>query len=46
MNNGTIEHVDAVQNLFRKPKTEFIADFVGMKNIYYAEFNGDKASIG
>ena len=46
MNNGTIEHIDTVQNLFRKPKTEFIADFVGMKNIYYAKFSGDSAFLG
>jgi molybdate/tungstate transport system ATP-binding protein len=45
MNCGQIEQVDDVQHLFRKPSTEFVAGFVGMKNIIHVEFN-ETTAIG
>ncbi len=46
MNNGRIEQIDEVQNLFRKPATEFVAGFVGMKNIIHADISGNLATAG
>jgi molybdate/tungstate transport system ATP-binding protein len=43
MNNGQIEQVDDVDHLFRKPATEFVAEFVGMKNILHTLFREGKA---
>ena len=35
-----------MEDIFQRPGTMFVADFVGMKNIYDAQFNGSKAIIG
>jgi len=32
-NKGTIEQVDSPRNLYSKPKTSFVADFVGTSNV-------------
>ena len=36
--NGTIEQNGATLDIFHRPATTFIADFVGMKNIFEARF--------
>lgn len=46
MNGGRIEQVDDAQRLFRKPATEFAAEFVGMKNIIHVDFDGEYARSG
>ena len=32
MNKGVIEHLDSPQNIYRNPKTQFVANFVGYEN--------------
>jgi molybdate/tungstate transport system ATP-binding protein len=46
INQGKIEQIDNMEDIFQKPGTPFVADFVGMKNIFEAEFKGSKAIIG
>ncbi|MBW2569450.1 MAG: ABC transporter ATP-binding protein [Deltaproteobacteria bacterium] len=46
INNGGIEQAGSIAEVFHKPSTPFVADFVGMKNIFPAIFNGNKAQIG
>ena len=46
MKDGRIEQTGDVRELFRKPATEFVADFVGMKNIMRVDFDGRSASAG
>jgi len=46
MNTGRIQQVGSVANVFLQPATPFVADFVGMKNIIPATFNGCCAQIG
>jgi molybdate/tungstate transport system ATP-binding protein len=46
INNGRIEQVDAVHDIFRRPRTAFVADFVGIKNVLPASFQGTRARIG
>jgi molybdate/tungstate transport system ATP-binding protein len=46
MNAGRIEQVGSVENVFLQPATPFVADFVGMKNVFPATFNGHWAQVG
>lgn len=46
MNTGRIEQTGRIQDIFQKPSSTFVADFVGMKNIFPAQFNGTKSTIG
>ncbi len=46
MNDGTIVQVGTIQDIFQRPSSSFVADFVGMKNIFSALFNRDTASVG
>ncbi len=46
MHDGMIRQVGAVQDIFRKPTSSFVADFVGMKNIFAANFERQAARIG
>ncbi|MFH1673787.1 MAG: ABC transporter ATP-binding protein [Pseudomonadota bacterium] len=46
INNGRIEQVGTVPDLFQRPNTAFVAEFVGMKNVSPATFNADKAFLG
>jgi len=40
MNAGKIEQMDAPENLFRQPRTRFVANFMGFENIFdYCEGN-------
>ncbi|MEE4353414.1 MAG: ABC transporter ATP-binding protein [Desulfatiglans sp.] len=45
MNNGRIEQVGDVKEIFQKPVSSFVADFVGMKNIFSVSFNRSRALI-
>jgi molybdate/tungstate transport system ATP-binding protein len=46
INQGRIEQIGNMKDIFQRPRTQFIADFVGMKNIFEAQFNGSRAIIG
>ena len=46
INNGRIEQTGEVEHLFSKPATEFVADFVGMKNILHVSYKGTTARTG
>ncbi|MBN1613615.1 MAG: ABC transporter ATP-binding protein [Deltaproteobacteria bacterium] len=46
MNNGAIVQTGSVKDIFQKPSSSFVADFVGMKNIFPADFDGDTATVG
>jgi len=39
MNNGRIEQIGHVKEIFEKPASPFVADFVGMKNLFEASFH-------
>lgn len=45
LNKGRIEQIGTMQDIFQRPRTPFVADFVGMKNIFEAQFNGSRATI-
>ena len=42
---GNIEQIGALADIFQRPRNRAVAEFVGMKNIYPARFNGATASI-
>ena len=42
---GSIEQVGSVRSVFMRPSTPFVANFVGMKNIFPATFNGSHANV-
>jgi molybdate/tungstate transport system ATP-binding protein len=46
INAGRIEQVGRVATVFQQPATPFVAEFVGMKNIFPAVFNGSLARVG
>lgn len=46
MNNGRIEQVGLMEDIFQRPESTFVADFVGMKNLFKVDFRGDQACIG
>jgi molybdate/tungstate transport system ATP-binding protein len=45
MNDGRIEQVGMMEDIFQKPRSTFVADFVGMKNLFAAQYKGTKAII-
>jgi len=45
MNKGRIEQVGEIEDIFKRPNSAFVADFVGMKNLFRAEFRGTKALV-
>ena len=45
MNHGSLEQVGSIQEIFQQPASPFVADFVGMKNLYAARFSGTAAII-
>jgi len=45
MNNGRIEQVGEIEDIFKRPNSAFVADFVGMKNLFRAEFKGTRALV-
>jgi molybdate/tungstate transport system ATP-binding protein len=46
MNNGVIEQAGSMSDIFQRPNSTFVADFVGMKNLFDVTFQGTTASIG
>lgn len=46
INSGRIEQVGPVSEVFRKPSSPFVAEFVGMRNVFRADFNGARAMLG
>jgi len=44
--HGRLEQVGVTREVFRKPATPFAAEFVGMKNVFRASFDGDRARVG
>jgi len=45
INRGKIEQIGPVSEVFKKPSTPFVAEFVGMKNVFPASFNGATAMV-
>ncbi len=45
INQGKIEQIGSVSEVFKKPSTPFVAEFVGMKNVFPASFNGAKVMV-
>ncbi len=46
MNQGEIEQAGSMQDIFSRPESTFVADFVGMKNIFSARFRDREAQVG
>jgi len=46
MNNGIIEQTGSIEDIFQRPDSTFVADFVGMKNLFAAQFRDTKALTG
>jgi len=46
INNGRIEQQGTIQEIFQKPSSAFVADFVGMKNIFPVSVSEDAVMIG
>jgi molybdate/tungstate transport system ATP-binding protein len=46
INDGRIEQVGKVSNVFLQPATPFVADFVGMKNIFQTNCENSRAKVG
>jgi molybdate/tungstate transport system ATP-binding protein len=46
INQGRIEQVDTTGDIFRRPRTPFVADFTGMKNLFPVIYEGTQAQIG
>lgn len=44
--DGKIEQVGTVKDIFQKPHSTVVADFVGIKNIFSGTYSGTKAIIG
>jgi spermidine/putrescine transport system ATP-binding protein len=40
MNNGRVEQVASPREVYEEPATEFVADFLGVSNLIYAEVEG------
>jgi len=45
LNRGKIEQVGSVSDVFERPATPFVADFLGMKNVFPATFEGTRAIV-
>ncbi len=46
INNGKIEQTGEISRIFQEPASEFVAKFVGIKNLFPAEFRGSRVIIG
>lgn len=44
MNNGRIEQIGSIEDIFQRPLSTFVADFVGMKNLFAVRFQGTSAN--
>jgi len=45
INQGKIEQVGEVADIFQRPCSPSVAEFVGMKNVFKVKFNGTKALL-
>ncbi|NOQ22045.1 MAG: ATP-binding cassette domain-containing protein [Candidatus Aegiribacteria sp.] len=45
MRNGRIEQTGTIDEIFYSPSTPFMASFIGMKNVFPAEFSADGAIV-
>jgi molybdate/tungstate transport system ATP-binding protein len=45
MNKGAIAQTGTIRDIFQRPSSSFVANFVGMKNVFPAEFNGTAAVV-
>ncbi len=45
MNRGKIEQIGCMKDIFQKPNSTFVADFVGMKNLFAAQFKDTRATV-
>ncbi len=45
MNNGILEQVGNMKEIFQRPNSAFVADFVGMKNLFPVRLEGRQASF-
>jgi len=45
INQGRLEQTGSVKDIFERPATPFVAEFVGMKNVFPARFAGDTALV-
>ena len=45
MDKGRIEQAGSIEDIFHRPDSTFVADFVGMKNLFAARFRGTRAII-
>ncbi len=43
MASGRLEQSGTIEDIFRRPQTAVVADFVGMKNLFKVEFSATKA---
>ncbi|MBN2332345.1 MAG: ABC transporter ATP-binding protein [Deltaproteobacteria bacterium] len=46
LNQGRLEQMGTMEEIFQQPSSPFVASFVGMKNLFIAHFEGTKATIG
>lgn len=46
IDHGAIQQVGAIHNIFQRPTSVPVADFVGMKNLFEAEFQDEAAYVG
>jgi molybdate/tungstate transport system ATP-binding protein len=45
LHQGRMEQVGSVKDVFQRPSSPFVAEFVGMKNIFAARFEEDRALL-
>jgi molybdate/tungstate transport system ATP-binding protein len=45
MNSGAIVQTGTIRDIFQKPSSSFVANFVGMKNVFPTEFDGSTAVV-
>ncbi len=46
LDHGTLQQTGAIQDIFQKPTSIAVAEFVGMKNIFKATFQDSMADLG
>ncbi len=46
MNDGIIEQIGTMEDIFQRPESTFVADFVGMKNLFKVDFRESSACVG
>jgi molybdate/tungstate transport system ATP-binding protein len=45
INNGAIEQIGTLAEVFNRPRTPFVANFVGMQNVFPASFGNAEARV-